>query len=119
MRFLLDADLSPRLVPLFANGGHDAMHVYDAAMGTAPDSAIAALAQQTRRCIVTGDFDFADVRHYPPRRYDGIVVLTLPYNAGPAYIERLVWEFLNRLSELSPLEGKLLIVEPGRIRVRT
>lgn len=95
------------------------MHIFETPLGGAADVEIAALARRSGRCLVTADFDFADVRHYPPRLFDGLVVLTLPYNAGPAYIERLVRELLDGLPELGAIEGKLLIVEPGRIRVRT
>lgn len=98
--------------------GHDAVHVDDLAHGTAPDSAIAKLALETRRCIVTADYDFADVREFPPRQYEGIVVLTLPYATASKYITRIVTYFLQRLPELTPLAGKLMIVELGRIRVR-
>ena len=52
------------------------------------------------------------------RDYFGIVVLTVPGNGGPEYIAALVREFLERLPDLGDLRGKLLIVEPGRIRVR-
>lgn len=118
MRFLLDADLSPRLAELFATHGHDAVHVDDLGHGTAADPAVGALALATRRCIVTGDYDFADVREFPPRRFLGIVVLTLPYNTASNYITRVLTYFFEQLPQLAPLEGKLLIVEIGRIRVR-
>jgi predicted nuclease of predicted toxin-antitoxin system len=118
LRFLLDADLSPRLAELFAAQGHDVLHVDDMGHGTAADAVIGVLARDTRRCIVTADFDFADVRDFNPRNFPGIVVLTLPRNAGPAHIARVLAYFLERLAQLSPLDGKLLIVEIGRIRVR-
>ena len=119
MRFLIDADLSHRLIVLFAEFGHDAIHVGSLTAPRTPDPAVASLARQTDRCLVTGDFDFADIREYEPRLFAGIVVLTLPRDAMPPYIEGLVREFLERLPEFQPLAGKLLIVEPGRIRVRT
>jgi predicted nuclease of predicted toxin-antitoxin system len=118
LRFLLDADLSPRLAELFAAYGHDAIHVDDMAHGAAADSVIGTLALDTRRCIVSGDFDFADVRDFNPRLFAGIVVLTLPRNTASSYIHRLLIYFLDHISELLPLEGKLMIVEIGRIRVR-
>ncbi|HYH10313.1 MAG TPA: DUF5615 family PIN-like protein [Thermoanaerobaculia bacterium] len=118
MRFLIDADLSPRLAAIFAEYGHEAIHVDDEAHGNAPDALIAALARRTRRCLITADFDFANVIEYPPRLFAGIVVLTLPYGMGPSYIRRLATYFLQRVQEFSPLDGKLLIVELGRIRVR-
>ena len=118
MRFLIDADLSPKLRSLFAQFGHDAIHAGSVNLGTAPDGDIAVFARDSKRCIVTGDFDFANLLEYEPREYAGIVVLTLPRNALPPYIARLILEFLERLPALSPLEGKLMIVEIGRIRVR-
>lgn len=118
MRFLLDADLSPRLAELFAAYGHDAVHVDDIGHGTAADPVIGTLALDTRRCIITADYDFADVREFNPRLFKGIVVLTLPRNTASGYITRVLTHFLEHISELSPLEGKLMIVEIGRIRVR-
>ena len=118
MRFLIDADLSPRLVELFAARGHDALHVDSTIGGTAKDPVVAAAARRARRCIFTGDFDFADIRLFDPRLHDGIVVVTLPSHAGPVYIQAVTGYFLDQLPALGPLTGKLLIVELGRIRVR-
>ena len=118
MRFLLDADLSPRLGRLFAEHGHDALHVETIFPPRTTDVVVAAFARESGRCLVTGDFDFADIREFPPRLYPGIVVLTLPADAGPPYIRSLTREFLERFPYLGDLRGKLLIVEPNRIRVR-
>jgi predicted nuclease of predicted toxin-antitoxin system len=118
LRFLIDADLSHRVIPLFEARGHDAVHVDALGHGTAPDPRIAVLARQTDRCIVTADAGFGNLLDYKPREFAGIVVLTLPVDIGPIYIARLVDYFLSRLPELGSLHGKLLIVELGRIRVR-
>lgn len=118
MRFLIDADLSPQLRLQFAKAGHDAIHVGSVDLGTAPDLDIAVFARKSDRCIITGDFDFANLLEYEPREFAGIVVLTLPRNALPPLISRLVAEFPERLPTLLPLKGKLMIVEIGRIRVR-
>jgi len=75
-------------------------------------------ARSSERCIVTRDFSFADMRRYPPRAHFGIVVLTVPPGGGSLYIAGLVRELVARLPELDPLTGKLLIIEPNRIRVR-
>ncbi|MGA8659739.1 MAG: DUF5615 family PIN-like protein [Chthoniobacterales bacterium] len=45
---------------------HEAVDVRDSGMGGAADSDIAAYAQQNRLALVTRDFDFADIRKYPP-----------------------------------------------------
>ena len=44
------------------------------------------MAQREQQCLVTGDFDFADIRDYPPQHYAGIVVLGIPLTATAIYI---------------------------------
>ena len=117
-RFLIDADLSPRLRQLLEEYGQEAVHVKDVQLGSASDATIADFARRTGRCVFTADFDFADIREFPPRNYAGIVVLTVPRNALPAYIARVAKEFLDKLPALEPINGKLIVVELGRIRVR-
>jgi predicted nuclease of predicted toxin-antitoxin system len=118
VRFLIDADLPHSLTEIFAAHGHDAIHVRDVALGTAADGTIAEYARATERCIITGDFDFADIRAYPPSHYFGIVVLVLPRDATRVLIRFLVSEFLAHEELPSTIQRKLAIVEPGRIRVR-
>jgi hypothetical protein len=118
VQFLLDANLSPGMVALFHERGHEAIHVDDVSAAGSRDHVIAALAHEHRRCLITGDFDFADIREFEPRHFSGIVVLTAPRGTGAPYLKRLVLEFLDRLPTLGSLVGKLVIVELGRIRVR-
>lgn len=68
--------------------------------------------------IVTGDFDFADVRNYEPAKFEGIVVLYVPRDRGSAYMHLLLAKFLEYLQTGGAIRGKLLIVEGDRIRVR-
>jgi hypothetical protein len=70
-------------------------------------------------CLITGDFDFADVRNYPPRQYAGLVVLSVPRGATADFILNLLQDFLKEDTLIPTLSGKLAIVEPGRIRIRT
>jgi predicted nuclease of predicted toxin-antitoxin system len=65
MRFLIDADLPYSLESLLVAYRHDALHVRDVGLGGAPDADIAKLARSERLAILTGDFDFADIRNYP------------------------------------------------------
>jgi Domain of unknown function (DUF5615) len=118
VRFLLDAGLSPRLVQQFADEGHDAIHHDELLPARSSDATVIAAATDTGRVLITRDFDFADPRGFEPRRFAGVVVLTVPRHGGPRYIAQLVRELLMRLPEIGDLRGKLLIVEPGRIRVR-
>ena len=84
MRFLIDADLPRATGESLRRAGHDAFDVRDIGLGDAKDSKIAAYARAHQLCLLTGDFDFADIRNYPPHLYAGIVVLTIPRNATVA-----------------------------------
>jgi len=118
MRFLIDADLPHSLTVIIEGFGHDALHVRDVGLGGAPDDEIAAYARSRDLTILTGDFDFGDLRNYPPADYPGIVILVIPQTAGLATIQRLTLELLQAEEVVSSIAGKLAIVEPGRIRVR-
>ncbi len=58
MRLLLDNNLSPKLVPLLIEAGHDVEHVGNHGMAAADDRAVLALAVETRRVLVSADSDF-------------------------------------------------------------
>ena len=61
MRFLLHAQLSPRLVRHLRQAGHDALHVFDQIDPSADDLAVAALANQLGASVITKDADFVDL----------------------------------------------------------
>ena len=86
MRFLIDADLPRSVGDLIRHYGHDAIDVRDIGMRRALDATIAEHAQRERLCLLTGDFDFSDVRTYPPADYAGIVVLVIPPTVTTLYI---------------------------------
>ncbi len=118
MKFLIDEDLPHSIVQFLKRYGHEAFDVRDIGLRGAKDSAIAAYAQNKGMCIVTGDYDFADIRNYPPAGYDGIVVLSFPNDTAVSFILRLLEGFLKDEKPASDISGKLAIVEPGQIRIR-
>ena len=118
VKFLIDASLPESLTDLLTNSGHEAQHVRDVGLAHADDHVIGAFSRANGACLLTGDFDFADVREFVPAEYAGIVVLTLPRWCNRLLIEMLVREFLQQIAGEVSLAGKLLIVEAGRIRLR-
>jgi len=118
MKILIDADLPRPTADLLRSLGHDATDVRDVGLGAAPDERIAEYAQRHGLCLVTGDFDFADVRVYPPENYSGLVVFAFPDDANRDRILRLVRAVFEEESILRQLPGRLAIAEPGRVRLR-
>jgi predicted nuclease of predicted toxin-antitoxin system len=118
MRFLLDADLPRSAGDIIRKHGHEVVDVRDIGLGTAKDPEIVLYARNEGLCLITGDYDFADVRNYPPEQYAGLIVLHLPRIATARYINQLLDSFLSQEELLRQLPGKLAIVEVGRVRLR-
>ncbi len=119
MKFLVDEDLPRSACELLRIYGHEAANVRDVGMRGEKDSFIASYVQREKLCLLTGDFDFSDIRNYPPKRYYGIIVLNVPGHATASFISELLETFLKREeSLLRSLRGKLVIVESGRVRIR-
>jgi len=69
--------------------------------------------------LITADYDFSDIRACPPQQYSGLVVLRLHATATSSYINDLLENFLREEDILQELAGKLAIVEPDRVRLRS
>jgi predicted nuclease of predicted toxin-antitoxin system len=65
VKFLLDAQLPPRLVKALKRAGHEASHVYDCGLLTAPDRAIGKYAVKEKAVLITKDADFAALARGP------------------------------------------------------
>lgn len=115
-RLLVDENLPRTLVSDLIALGHYAEHIYDLGMGGSKDPAVWMYAQSHGLTIITGDKDFSDLRAFPPP-HAGIIVVEVPDTLSPAQRKRLM------LRELALLAGQLLdntlvIIEPGRVRIR-
>jgi predicted nuclease of predicted toxin-antitoxin system len=95
MRFLVDANMPRSSLALLVGMGHTAQHARDIDLGHAPDSKIASYAKSTGAALVTRDVDFADIRHYPPADYQGILVMRMPDDAVAQSIVNVLERFLK------------------------
>jgi predicted nuclease of predicted toxin-antitoxin system len=118
MTFLVDEDLPRSAGAVLREFGHEVIDVRDIGLRGASDSEIARYAQAHQLCLLTADGGFADVRHYPPAKYSGLVVLNLPMQATSSTIQHLLRELLSRTEILAQLSGRLVILAFGHIRLR-
>lgn len=118
MRFLVDASLPRSAATVLRQLLHDAVDVRDIGMRSATDDVVAGHARSNQQTLVTRDFDFADIRNYPPADYAGIIVLQLPDAATAPQVVKLLETFIRREDWLARLDGRLAIVELWRVRFR-
>lgn len=118
MQFLIDEDIPRSTGDLLRRYGHKAVDVRDVGLRGAKDFQIASYAQSKSLCLITGDFDFSNIRNYPPAQYAGLIVLSIPKDATASFILNLIEGFLQREKLIIHISGKLAIVEPGRVRIR-
>lgn len=118
MRFLVDASLPRSAAISLQRLGHDAVDVRDVGMRSATDGVIASHARRNGQILVTRDFDFADIRNYPPPDYTGIIVLQLSDDATAQHVVKLLEAFVGREDWLARMSGRLAILEAWRVRFR-
>ena len=118
MRFLVDASMPLSAALLLRQLNHDVEDVRDIGMRSAADDLIAAHAKRNQQVLLTRDFDFADIRNYPPADYAGIMVLQMPDDATAVQVVALLEKFVRQENWLGKIKGRLAIVELWRVRFR-
>jgi predicted nuclease of predicted toxin-antitoxin system len=115
MKLKLDENLGTKAAELLREAGHDVSTVPEQNLYSTPDKELIALCRTQQRCLVTLDLDFANPLIFKPEDYFGIAVLRLPPKASPKDLYDTAKSLIGGL-ELEGIEGKLWIVEKGRIR---
>lgn len=98
--------------------GHDVATVHGQGPSGANDERIFHVCVSEPRVLVTLHTDFAQVIRFRPEASSGIGVLGMLGRATMGMIDRLLDQLLANLGQ-QPLEGKLWIVELGRIRIHS
>ena len=116
MKFKLDENLGRRGKDVLAALGHDVTTAVEQSLAGAEDHQLIERCRVEGRCLVTLDLDFANPLVFVPSHYAGIAVLRLPSRPSQADLLTLVRVLAAGL-EREPIDGRLWIVEAGRIRV--
>lgn len=118
MKFLVDANLSPRLALSLTESGHDAVHVADLGMSRATDTEIAAVATRDNRVIISADTDFGTLLAMSGATRPSVLLirLTSPRYADP--LAALVQANLPAVVDALDA-GAVVVLEDGRVRVRS
>lgn len=115
--FIIDANLPRSVAGVLQQYSHQCVDVRDIQLGTSSDEDIAEYAKANQLAILTADGDFGNILQYPHEDYYGLVVIRRPYRAGTAEVLRLLEQFLLQWNLIEPINGKLVVVQQGSIRI--
>jgi predicted nuclease of predicted toxin-antitoxin system len=119
LRFFADHCVSNLIIESLAADGHEVLRLKDHLPAESPDSAVIAKAQELGAILLSLNGDFADIVAYPPARFRGIVALQILNHPEitSLLLERLK-RYLDLHAHMEDYRGKLITVDPYRVRVR-
>jgi predicted nuclease of predicted toxin-antitoxin system len=119
MRLLIDNSVSWRVARDLTkpeNGGHDAIHVAQRGLASAPDPLIYRHAAEEKRIIITQDSDFGPIHASDPQPGVGVVLLRMS-DGRPSHQAQVLADNLPTLQSML-IAGAVVIIEDEFIRVQ-
>jgi predicted nuclease of predicted toxin-antitoxin system len=119
LRFFADHCVPSDITTTLRRHGHVVVELRDTIPARSADPVVIAKAQELDSILLSLNGDFADIVAYPPQSFRGILAIQLHNHPEviPQLLERLVL-FLDHHDDVGYFSGKLVIVEPHRIRIR-
>ena len=116
MRFPADMGISPKTVDFLNALQHDATHVHDQELDSAPDSVILKKAREERRILLTHDLDFGELLAASGTVSPSVIIFRLR-NMHPNRVNTSLDSIINKHAALLE-QGVIVSVDEGQIRVR-
>jgi predicted nuclease of predicted toxin-antitoxin system len=117
LRFLVDANLSPRIAARLRLEGHDVEHVGDVDLLVAEDGPILAHAASTGRVILSADSDFATLLAVTGRSEPSLVLLRSADRLTPDQQADLIVANIDVVAA-DLQSGAVVTIGRGHMRVR-
>ena len=119
LRFFADHCVSNFVIQSLRDAGCEVLRLKDHLPIESTDAVVIAKAQDLNSILLSLNGDFADIVVYPPADYQGIVALQVRNH--PEILSQLISRlkaYLSLFPDMRHYQGKLLLVEVHRIRVR-
>ncbi|EKE06395.1 MAG: hypothetical protein ACD_19C00014G0009 [uncultured bacterium] len=116
IKFLLDANLSPKTSKYLTKLGFDSKSITEEKLGYLKDSEIIKITKKEKRIIITFDLDFGEIYHQKESGNMGIIVLRLE-NQTPENVNSILDQFLSKETDkLKQNIKSLIVIKKGSTR---
>jgi len=117
MKAIIDEDLPRRLGENLRKLGWEIKDIRDTELRGRSDKEIIGFAKECKAVLFSSDKDFANILKYPPKEYYGILILNFPNEVSTKFLITEIKKALIKIP-FKDFKGKLIIIEPGKIRIR-
>jgi predicted nuclease of predicted toxin-antitoxin system len=114
MKFIADENISRLVIERLRTAGFDVVAVRDLAPGIS-DRDVLKTATAEERIVLTEDRDFGELVIRQRINVEGVILLELERLTNDGEAEMVL---ATISAHAAALEGKLVVLEPGRVRVR-
>ncbi len=116
-KFLLDEDMPRSSAALLRSMGFHVLDARDCGLRGKGDDEVFDMAQKESATISTGDVGFGNILRFPIGTHAGIVIARFPTKISSYALNTHLRTALETLDS-AEFKGSLIIIEPGRIRIR-
>jgi predicted nuclease of predicted toxin-antitoxin system len=119
LKLFADHCVSNQIVEFLKNMGHEVLLLREVMPHDSPDPSVIAKAKELNAILISLNGDFADIVVYPPSDCGGIIALQVRNHPEtiPHLLERLS-KYFSVFPDMDNYKGRLVLVEPHRIRVK-
>jgi predicted nuclease of predicted toxin-antitoxin system len=117
VKFVVGANLSPRVAALLQSAGHDAVHVRDIGLRDASDDRIIDYAMSTERVVISHDSDFGTLLAYRHLSKPSFILIR---SCDPVVVDDQTSLIVANLDAMrNDLDaGAIAVFARGRLRIR-
>lgn len=117
LKFVIDEDMPRSTAKILNARCYEALDVRDHDLRGKSDDEVFKFAQNEKAVLLTGDWGFGNLLHFPIGSHAGIVIAHFPNEVSTLELNQQIVMALENLDEID-FKGNLIIIEPGKIRIR-
>ena len=116
-KFVIDEDMPRSTAKVLRDSGYEVKDIRDYGLRGVDDEEVYQFTQNDQAVLITGDKDFGNILRFSIGSHFGIVIAHFPNEMTTNEVNRQLVERFRDFTEVD-FKGNLIIVEPGRVRIR-